>query len=96
MVESGNTREYELKETFNFTLGDAESRKLRNLINSANITTIPPIDCVLGFDAPQWVMELAGPEGYHLVKRIDPSPGSFRDVGQHLLALVGWDSSKLH
>lgn len=50
----------------------------------------PPVDCTMMLDGARWIVEAAGPDGYHYVNRQSPETGAVRELGLALLGFTGW------
>jgi hypothetical protein len=55
-----------------------------------------PNGCDLGLDGAGWVLESAGPEGYHYVNRFSPRSGPVRDFGLLLVGFTGWSFEQVY
>jgi hypothetical protein len=71
-------------------LSAQETAALDQMLRETDVLAQAPIECAIGLDGAQWVVESAGPSGYRFVERQSPSDGPVRELGLHLLALTGW------
>ena len=78
----------EVSNTTSRTLTQDEVERLLVLRQAA--LREPPADCTLMLDGARWIVEAAGPGGYHYVNRQSPESGAVRDLGLALLGFTGW------
>lgn len=50
----------------------------------------PPVDCAMMLDGARWIVEAAGPNGYHYVNAQSPETGAVHELGLALLGFTGW------
>lgn len=79
----------EVSNTISRTLKQDEVERLLILRQAA--LREPPVDCTMMLDGARWVVEAAGPGGYHYVNRQSPETGPVRELGLALLSFTGWD-----
>ena len=73
------------------TLSDQEVADLRQLLREDALFEENAEGCSRGFDGSEWLFELVDQKGYRFVKRWSPTEGSGHRLGQHLIALTGWN-----
>jgi hypothetical protein len=73
-----------------------ESAVLARMLEETDALGQPPAECALGLDGAQWILESAGPGGYHFVDRQSPDDGPVRELGLHLLGLTGWTHDQVY
>lgn len=78
----------EVSNTVSRTLTQDEVERLLALRQAA--LREPPADCTMMLDGARWVVEAAGPRGYHYVNRQSPETGAVHELGLALLGFTGW------
>jgi hypothetical protein len=78
----------EVANTVTRTLSQQESVRLLALRDVA--LREPAVECAMMLDGARWIVEAAGPGGYHYVNRQSPESGAVRDLGLALLGFTGW------
>lgn len=71
-------------------LDAADFADLKRTFDESGLASLPTSVASYGFDGSEWIVETAGPGGYHLVVRWTPEDGPVRSVGLLLLGLTGW------
>ena len=88
LLGAGGYEPGEVSNTTSRTLTQDEVERLLVLRQAA--LREPPADCTLMLDGARWIVEAAGPGGYHYVNRQSPEFGAVRDLGLALLGFTGW------
>jgi len=68
----------------------AEAEMLRRTLLRTRIFDQPALDCSMGMDGAQWIVEGIDRTGYHFVDRWTPQRGQVRETGLAMLKLTGW------
>ncbi|HEX7695707.1 MAG TPA: hypothetical protein VF409_14540 [Sphingomonas sp.] len=68
----------------------AEAEMLRRTLQRTRVFDVPALDCSMGTDGAQWIIEGIDRTGYHFVDRWTPEQGQVRETGLAMLKLTGW------
>lgn len=77
------------------SLSDQEVADLQQLLRENALFEEEADGCSSGFDGSQWLFELVDSQGYRFVKRWSPTDGAGHRLGQHLIALTGWNMDEM-
>ncbi len=67
-----------------------EERRFERLLAAASNLKQRPIDCTMGTDGWQWILESADGGTYRYVNRWSPERGPEKALGVFMLSLAGW------
>lgn len=56
----------------------------------------PPLNCELGLDGSEWMLERAESGSYEYASRWSPEKGSMRDFGLLALKMTGWKFQRIY
>lgn len=76
------------------SLSRAEWEALEQVIANSRFWTLPPSQQVIAVDGAEWIVEVAEPGRYHVVKRW--SGGELELLGRHLLELSGLEPDPIY
>jgi hypothetical protein len=65
-------------------------RPLRSLLASTEVLSLSPDSCLTGPDGVIYLIESAGPDGYHFINRWGIAEGPVYDVANEMYRLTGW------
>jgi len=71
-------------------LSEREMQALSRILKQTAVLDLPPVDCMLGADGSQWIVEAADNEGYKYINRWSHNFGPIHDFGIFALKLTGW------
>ncbi len=77
--------------TYRRTLVPAEVAQLRAAVQESSFWTLQPVPDEGRTDGARWIFEAQTKDGYHLVDRWSPEPGSYRQMCVLLIRLSGLD-----
>jgi hypothetical protein len=80
----------------NRKLNSSETRQLKDAMAKASPFNEPPVNCELGLDGSQWMLESADKGNYHFAQRWSPEDGAMRDFGILALKLTGWKFEEIY
>jgi len=71
-------------------LSQDDVRPLRSLVASTDVLSLSPDSCLTGVDGVIYLIEAAGPDGYHFINRWGIAEGPVYDVANEMYRLTGW------
>lgn len=77
-------------------LSDEEWRRISSLIARTELLKQEPVECEMGLDGSEWIVEAIDDDGYHFLKRWSPERGPVREFGSLLLELTGWRIGEIY
>ena len=77
-------------------LNSDEQKKIVALIKRTDVLHQPPVDCTLGTDGAEWIIEANENGAYHFINRWTMDGGPVHEVGLAFLALTGWNLDPIY
>lgn len=71
-------------------LSPQETVALTRTVRTTKVLEQPAVDCRMGVDGEQWIIESVGTDGYRFPDRWAPEQGPVRELGLRLLGFTGW------
>lgn len=85
-----------IRRTLARELTAAEVAELTAQLSLAGMFADESVDCTIGLDGAQWIVERLDRHGYHFINRWSPSDGPVREVGLFLVGLTGWHYKEVY
>jgi hypothetical protein len=72
-------------------LNPQEADEFRKRFAEENLMALSPMDCTVGLDGAEWIVEERTGTDYRFVKRWSPSHGPVRAIGDLMIAFTHWN-----
>jgi hypothetical protein len=85
-----------IKRQISRQLSPVEVRQVTEAMAKASPFGEPPLNCELGNDGSEWMLERAESGGYEYASRWSPDKGSMRNFGLLALRMTGWKFEEIY